>query len=126
MKNYNVLYEITDDIEKQIKDMEEPIFEDKLLGKAEIRKIFNISSIGVIAGCYVIEGEILNNTVAKIIRNNKLIAEDKIVSLKHLKNNISKANKGHECGILLEKFNSFQLEDIIESYKKEKVKDDFE
>ncbi|WP_153369299.1 translation initiation factor IF-2 [Candidatus Phytoplasma sacchari] len=122
IKNYNVLYEIIDDIENRFTEMEEPVFEDKLMGKAEVRQIFNISSIGVIAGCYVIQGEIYNNSFAKIIRDNKFITEDKIISLKHLKDNISQASQNHECGILLQKFNSFKLNDIIECYKKERVK----
>ncbi|WCA22532.1 translation initiation factor IF-2 [Candidatus Phytoplasma oryzae] len=121
IKNYKILYEIVEDIENELKKMKEPIFIDKLTGQAEVRKIFNISSIGTIAGCYVIKGDIFNNTIAKIIRDHKIIAQDKVISLKHLQKNISQASQNHECGILLEKFHDFQLKDIIETYQKEKV-----
>jgi translation initiation factor IF-2 len=119
--NYNILYKMIEDIENKLKQLIEPTFEEKLTGKAEIQKIFNISSIGSIAGCYVTQGIIFNNTLAKVIRENKIIFECKIISLKHLKNNIKEAKQGHECGILLENFNDFQIKDIIEAYKKEKV-----
>ncbi|RAM58004.1 translation initiation factor IF-2 [Candidatus Phytoplasma oryzae] len=121
MKNYNILYQMIEYIKDKLEKMVDPIFEEKLTGKAKVQKIFNISSIGSIAGCFVIEGNIFNNSDVSIMRDNHLIIKDKIISLKHLKNNISQANQGHECGILLEKFSDFKLNDIIESYKKEKV-----
>ncbi|WP_425329534.1 translation initiation factor IF-2 [Texas Phoenix palm phytoplasma] len=122
IKNYNILYEMIRDVEKKLKDLVKPIFEEKVTGKAEIKKIFNISSIGSsIAGCYVKDGIIFNNSLAKVIRNNKIIYKGKIISLKHLKNNISKVTQGHECGILLENFNNFMVDDIIESSILEKV-----
>jgi len=109
-----------EDIEEELKKLIKPVFEEKLTGKAEIRKIFYISSIGTIAGCYVLEGTIFNKSFIKIIRNKEIIFQGNITSLKHLKNNISSAIQGHECGILLDNFNSFEVNDIIESYKKEK------
>ncbi|WAN63631.1 Translation initiation factor 2 [Candidatus Phytoplasma rubi] len=121
MKNYNILYKIIEDIENKLKNLLDPVLEEKTTGQAEIKKIFSISSIGKIAGCYVIKGTIFNNSIAKVIRNNKVIFKGKIVSLKHLKKNINNANQGHECGILLDNFNNFQINDIIESLKIEKV-----
>ncbi|MDC9032040.1 translation initiation factor IF-2 [Columbia Basin potato purple top phytoplasma] len=122
MTTYNILYKMIDDIKDKLKKLVEPVLEEKVTGKAKIQKIFSISSIGTIAGCYVIEGTVFNNSIAKVIRNDKVIFKGKIVSLKHLKNNISSSSQGHECGILLDDFNDFQIDDIIESSKIEKVK----
>ncbi|MGM1458998.1 MAG: translation initiation factor IF-2 [Columbia Basin potato purple top phytoplasma] len=121
MKTYNILYKMIDDVKDKLKQLVDPVLEEKATGKAKIQKIFSISSIGTIAGCYVIEGTVFNNSIAKVIRNNKVIFKGKIVSLKHLKNNISSSSQGHECGILLDNFNDFQIDDIIESSKIEKV-----
>ncbi|AYJ01215.1 translation initiation factor IF-2 [Candidatus Phytoplasma ziziphi] len=121
MQNYNILYKIIEDVENKLKNLLDPVLEEKATGQAEIKKIFTISSIGSIAGCYVTKGTIFNNSIAKVIRNNKVIFQGKIVSLKHLKQNINSANQGHECGILLDNFNNFQIDDIIESLKIEKV-----
>ncbi|WP_341266380.1 translation initiation factor IF-2 [Candidatus Phytoplasma fraxini] len=121
MKNYNILYKIIEDVEIKLKNLVEPVLEEKITGQAQIKKIFTISSIGSIAGCYVTKGIIFHNSLAKVIRDQKVIFQGKIVSLKHLKNNINSANQGHECGILLDNFNNFQIDDIIESSKIEKV-----
>ncbi|PQP79765.1 translation initiation factor IF-2, partial [Candidatus Phytoplasma phoenicium] len=122
IKDYKIIYKIIEDIEKEIKKLMKPIMEEKVTGQAEIRKIFHISSINEnIAGCYVINGTIYSNSLAKVIRNKQVIYQGKIISLKHLKNNISSASQGYECGILLDNFNNFQINDIIESSKLEKV-----
>lgn len=121
MKNYNIIYKMIEDLESKLKSLVEPILEEKVTGQAQIKKIFTISSIGIIAGCYVTKGTIFQNSLAKVIRDQKVIFKGKIVSLKHLKNNINSSNQGHECGILLDNFNSFQIDDIIESSKIEKV-----
>ncbi|MEZ0180081.1 translation initiation factor IF-2 ['Camptotheca acuminata' phytoplasma] len=121
IKNYNIIYKLIEDIEKKLTKLIEPVTKEVITGQAEIKKIFSISSIGNIAGCYVIKGTIYNNAFAKVIRNNETIYQGKIVSLKHLKNNINSAIKGHECGILLDNFNNFQINDIIESSRIEKV-----
>ncbi|KND62496.1 translation initiation factor IF-2 [Candidatus Phytoplasma phoenicium] len=122
IQDYKIIYKIVEDIEKEIKKLMKPLMEEKVTGQAEIRRIFHISSINEnIAGCYVINGTIYSNALAKVIRNKKIIYRGKIISLKHLKNNISSASQGYECGILLENFNNFQINDIIETSKLEKV-----
>ncbi|XXP77220.1 MAG: translation initiation factor IF-2 [Lettuce witches'-broom phytoplasma] len=121
IKTYQILYKMMEDIEIDLKKLIKPVFEEKMMGQAEVRKIFYISSIGHVAGCYVTSGTIFNNSLAKVIRNKEVIYEGKITSLKHLKNNINSAKQGHECGIVLDHFNTFQVDDIIESSKMEKV-----
>ncbi|MDO8167959.1 translation initiation factor IF-2 [Candidatus Phytoplasma melaleucae] len=119
IKTYNILYKIVEDIQQKLKILVKPVLEEKVTGQAEIRKIFYISTVGYIAGCYVVNGVIYSNSLAKVIRNNAIIYQGKIISLKHLKNNISIAPKNSECGIVLDNFNTFQISDIIESSRME-------
>ncbi|MDV3166809.1 MAG: translation initiation factor IF-2 [Vigna little leaf phytoplasma] len=122
IKDYKIIYKMIEDIELELRKMMKPQMEEKVTGKAEIRKIFHITSINEkIAGCYVLNGTVYNNSIAKVIRNNQVIYHGKIISLKYLKNNINSAKQGHECGILLDNFNNFEVNDIIESSKLEKV-----
>ena len=100
----------------------EPIIKETYLGRAEIRRIFSISKIGVIAGCYVIDGKITRNAETRVIRDEKVIHQGRISSLKHLKNNVTEVTKDYECGIRLEKFKETQEGDIIEAFLTEKVK----
>ncbi|WP_373375488.1 translation initiation factor IF-2 [Candidatus Phytoplasma solani] len=120
---HNVIYRIIEDIEKKLKQMVKPIFEEVITGKAEVRKVFQISKIGSIAGCYVIQGIVNNDDFAKVIRNNEVIFKGKINSLKRLKENIKSSKQGYECGILLDNFNDFVINDIIETSKLSKVED---
>ena len=99
----------------------EPTIKETCLGKAEIRRIFRVSRIGVIAGCYVIDGKITRNAEIRVIRNKDVIHEGRISSLKHIKNNVTEVTKDYECGIRLEKFKDFQEGDIIEAFITEKV-----
>jgi len=99
----------------------EPTIKETYLGKVEIRRIFRVSRVGVIAGCYVTDGKITRNSEIKVIRNEEVIHKGRITSLKHLKENVNEAIKGYECGIRLEKFKDIQEGDLIEAYLIEKV-----
>lgn len=117
---YRVIYELTQDIKKAISGLLEPTIKETYLGKAEIRRVFNISRIGVIAGCFVKDGKITRNSEIRVIRNKEVIHKGRIASLKHLKNNVTEVKKEYECGIRLEKFKDFQEGDIIEAFIMEK------
>lgn len=121
LRIYNVIYELIDDIKKAISGMLEPTIKETYLGKVEIRRIFRVSKVGVIAGCYVTDGKITRNSEIKVIRNEEVIHKGRITSLKHLKENVNEAIKGYECGIRLEKFKDIQEGDLIEAYLIEKV-----
>ena len=121
LRIYNVIYELIDDIKKAISGMLEPTIKEIYLGKVEIRRIFRVSKVGVIAGCYVTDGKITRNSEIKVIRNEEVIHKGRITSLKHLKENVNEAIKGYECGIRLEKFKDIQEGDLIEAYLIEKV-----
>ncbi|MFQ5721278.1 MAG: translation initiation factor IF-2 [Candidatus Aminicenantales bacterium] len=121
IRSYNVIYQLTEDIKKALTGMLEPTIREKYLGRAEVRRIFNIPRIGVVAGCYVLDGKITRNAEVKVIRNNEVIHKGRIASLKHLKNNVTEVTKEYECGLSLEKFKDIQEGDIIEAFITEKV-----
>jgi translation initiation factor IF-2 len=122
IRPYTVIYHLTDDIKKALKGLLEPIIEETYLGRAEIRRIFNIPRIGTIAGCFVVDGKIVRNAEARVIREEEVIHQGKISSLKHLKDNVAEVKKDSECGIGLQKFSDIQEGDIIEAFVTEKVK----
>ena len=120
-RTYSVIYQLTDDIKKALKGLLEPVIKETYLGKAEVRRIFNIPRAGTIAGCLVVDGKITRNSEIKVIRDNEVIHKGRISSLKHLKDNVTEVKKDHECGIGLEKFKDIKEGDIIEAYITEKV-----
>jgi translation initiation factor IF-2 len=122
IRSYNVIYQLIEDIKKALTGMLEPTLKETYLGRAEIRRIFNISKVGVIAGCFVLDGKISRNAHVRIIRDDEIIHEGRISSLKHLKDNVTEVTKDYECGIGLEKFKDMKEGDIIEAYLTEKVK----
>lgn len=99
----------------------DPIIQETYLGRAEIRKVFQIPRSGPIAGCYVMDGKITRSAKIRILREEKIIHDGRISSLKHLKNNVTEVTKEYECGIGIEKFRDIQEGDIIEAYITEKV-----
>jgi translation initiation factor IF-2 len=120
IRTYKVIYELTKDIKEAISGMLEPVLKETYLGRAEVRRIFSISRVGVIAGCYVTDGTITRNSEARVLRNDEEVYKGRIASLKHLKENVTEVKKEYECGIRLEKFKEFQEGDIIEAFIIEK------
>ena len=115
---YTIIYKLVEDVESAINGLLDPVYEEKVLGSAEIRKIFKFSKIGNIAGSYVTDGLIKNNALARVIRDGIIIAsDDKINSLQREKDSVKEVKKGYECGITLDKFNDFKEGDIIEAYE---------
>jgi len=122
IRSYDVIYQLTDDIKKALSGLLEPVSKETYLGRAEVRRVFNISRIGVIAGCYVQDGKITRNAEMRVIREGEVIHQGRISSLKHLKENVIEIKKDYECGIGLEKFKDIKEGDIIEAFITEKVK----
>ena len=115
---YTIIYKLVEDVESAINGLLDPVYEEKVLGSAEIRKIFKFSKIGNIAGVYVTDGLIKSNALARVIRDGIIIAsDDAIKSLQREKDSVKEVKKGYECGITLEKFNDFKEGDIIEAYE---------
>ena len=119
---YTIIYKAVEDMELAMKGMLDPEYEEKILGTAEIRKIFKFSKVGNIAGCYVTDGLAKNGSSCRIIRDGIVIAEDKIASLQREKDTVKEVKKGYECGITLETYNDIRENDIIEMFEMVEVK----
>jgi translation initiation factor IF-2 len=118
---YTVIYDALDDVRKAMEGLLEPIYEERLMGRAKVLQIFNISRIGVVAGSMVYEGKIIRGSRAHVVREGKLVYEGDISSLKRLKDDAKEVASGFDCGITVGGFKDFQVNDIIESYVVEKV-----
>lgn len=118
---YNIIYRLTEDVEKALKGMLEPEERETVIGHAEVRAVFHISKLGNIAGCYVLDGELRRNARARIKRENEVLHEGPISSLKHLQDDVREVRQGYECGVSVKNFNDFKESDIIECYVVEKV-----
>lgn len=114
---YNVIYHLIEDIEKAIKGEIEPEYIETQIGKIEVLQIFKISRIGIIAGCLVKEGKVTNKSKLKVIRNNDLVFEGDLETLRRVKNDVSEVNAGTECGIRIKNFNDIEIGDILEAYE---------
>ncbi|MFC2476206.1 MAG: translation initiation factor IF-2 [Catonella sp.] len=114
---YNVIYNIISDVESAMKVMLEPIYEERVIGHAEIRQVFKASGIGNIAGSFVLDGKIIRGCKARITRDKDLIFEGNLASLKRFKDDVKEVNAGYECGLVFEKFNDVKEEDKVELYQ---------
>jgi translation initiation factor IF-2 len=121
LRLYNVIYDALNDVRKAMEGLLEPIYEERLLGRAEVRQIFNISRVGVVAGSFVLEGKITRGSHARLVRDKEIIHEGSITSLKRLKDDVREVTSGFECGITIGDFRAFTVNDIIEAYVTEKV-----
>jgi translation initiation factor IF-2 len=110
-----------EDIEKALSGMLEPVDKETVLGHADVRRVFRISKVGNIAGCYVVDGEIRRNARAKVFRNGEIVAIGEISSIKHLQEDVKEIRQGFECGIALRNFSDFAEGDRIECALVEKV-----
>jgi translation initiation factor IF-2 len=114
---YRVIYELLDDVKNAMVGLLAPIREESSLGRAEVRDTFNIPKIGVIAGCYITNGIVRRNANARLLRDNRVIHEGKMSSLRRFKDDAREVQAGFECGIGLEGFNDVKIGDVIEVYE---------
>jgi len=119
---YTIIYKCIEEIELAMKGMLDPEFEEKVLGSAEIRKIFKFSKVGNIAGSYITEGIVKNNASARLIRDGVIIYDGKIASIQREKDSVKEVKKGFECGITLDNYSDIKEGDIIECYEMVEVK----
>ena len=122
IKQYSVIYQAIDDVEAAMKGMLDPKFEEKIIGTAEVRETFKISNVGTVAGAYVLTGKVERNAGVRVIRDNVVIHEGKLLTLKRFKDDAKEVTKGFECGIQIEDFNDIKEGDIIEAYIMEEIK----
>ena len=122
IKQYSVIYDAINDVEAAMKGMLDPVFEEKVIGTAEIRQTFKISNVGTIAGSYVLTGKISRNAGIRVIRDNIVIHDGKLISLKRFKDDVKEVDKGYECGLQIADFNDLKEGDQLEVYVMEEVK----
>lgn len=119
---YRVIYQAIDDIEAAMEGMLEPEYKEVVLGQAEVRALFKVPNVGIVAGCYVTEGRILRSAQMRVLRDNVIVYEGTIASLKRFKDDVREVASGYECGIGLERFNDLKEGDVLEAFRMEEVK----
>ena len=121
IRMHTVIYNITDELKKAMEGLLEPTFKEVTLGRAEVRDTFKVPKIGLIAGCYVSGGRVLRNAEIRLLRDNVVVFEGKIGSLKRFKEDSSEVKEGFECGIGIAGYNDVKVGDVIEAFAMEKV-----
>lgn len=122
IRPYEIIYNLVDDIEKALAGLLEPVFTEVLEGRAQVRAVFTASKIGKVAGSYVSDGRVSRGAMARVMRDGQVIYDSKIASLRRFKDDVREIPAGLECGISLEGYHDFQVGDIIEVYRKERVR----
>ena len=122
IKQYSIIYQAIEDVEAAMKGMLEPKYEEKVIGNAEVRQTFKISNVGTIAGCYVLSGKVERNAGVRVIRENVVIHDGHLVTLKRFKDEVKEVGKGFECGIQIENYNDIKEGDMIEVYVMEEIR----
>jgi translation initiation factor IF-2 len=121
IKTYQVIYDAIDDVKKAMVGMLAPVEREKLLGKAQVRQIFNMPKVGSIAGCMVLEGKIARRAPARLVRDAVVIYTGKIGSLKRFKDDAAEVDKGYECGLTIDGYQDLKEGDVIESFEIEQI-----
>ena len=122
IKLYSVIYNAIEDVESAMKGMLDPEFKEVVIGNAEVRQTFKVSNVGTIAGCYVTDGKIARNSIVRVIRDNVVLHEGKLVSLKRFKDDVKEVAYGYECGVQIENYNDIVEGDVIEAHVMEEIK----
>ena len=121
IKQYSVIYQAIEDVEAAMKGMLAPKFEEKVIGNVEVRQTFRISNVGTIAGAFVLNGKVERNAGVRVIRDNIVIHEGHLATLKRFKDDVKEVTKGFECGMQIENYNDIKEGDIIEVYVMEEI-----
>ncbi len=123
MRMYRIIYDAIEQVETAMKGMLAPKTREVLHGRAEVRQVYRITGVGLVAGCYVLDGKVYRNDLLRIVRDGIIIGDDKMISLKRFKDDQKEVAQGYECGIGLEKFTDIQEGDIYETYIIEEYRD---
>jgi len=118
---YDIIYRLTEDIDKALKGLLEPVYEDATVGHAEVRATFRIPKVGTVAGAYVKDGIGARNARARVLRDGEVLHDGRVASLKRFTEDVREVATGHECGVSIEGFDSYVAGDVIEFYRKERV-----
>ena len=123
MRMYRIIYDCIEEMESAMKGMLAPKTREVLHGRAEVRQVYRITGVGLVAGCYVVDGKVCRNDLLRIVRDGIIIGDDKMISLKRFKDDQKEVAQGYECGIGLEKFTDIKEGDIYETYIIEEYRD---
>ena len=126
IRRYDIIYKLTDDIHDALEGMLKPIEQIKELGRALVQRAFNISRVGVVAGCRVLYGTIERDCQIRVIRDSRIIGEYKLDTLRREKDDAKEVHEGYECGIKLKNFNDVKEGDVLEAYKIEEIAQSFD
>jgi translation initiation factor IF-2 len=122
IKVYQVIYDAVEDVKKALEGLLEPTIQEKYLGRAEIRQVFNISKVGAVAGCFVQDGKIARGGQIRLLRDNVILYTGKLGSLKRFKDDAREVEQGYECGLAIEGYNDIKPGDVVESFLIETIK----
>jgi translation initiation factor IF-2 len=122
VRTYSVIYDAINDIKKALEGLLEPTYRERFLGRAQVIQVFNVHKVGMIAGSLVIDGKVVRGSHARLLRDNVIIYDGRISSLRRFKDDMKDCGEGLECGIGIENFNDVKLGDIIESYEVEEIR----
>lgn len=118
---HNVIYKLVEEMERAMKGMLDPVFEEVIFGQAEVRETYKVSKIGTIAGCMVVDGKMVRDSSVRLIRDDIVIYDGKMNSLKRFNDDVREVAKGYECGVTIKNFNDIKIGDVIESHGEEEV-----
>ncbi len=122
IRNYSVIYQAIDEVKAAMEGMLAPEFEEKVMGNIEVREVFNITKVGQVAGCYVLDGKVSRGMKIRIIRDGIVVHTGKINALKRFKDDVKEVTHGYECGLSIEKFEKMEVGDIIEAFEEVEIK----
>jgi len=121
IRYYSIIYDVADDLRKSLTSMLPPVLKERFLGNADIREVFNITKVGKVAGCRVVEGEVKRGAGVRLLRDNVVIHEGKLSQLKRFKDDVKDVQFGYECGMSFENYNDLQIGDVIECFEIEEI-----
>jgi translation initiation factor IF-2 len=118
---YSIIYNAVEDVKKAMEGLLSPIFKEKYLGRAEVREVFSVPKVGNVSGSYILDGKVVRNAQVRLLRDNVVVYEGKMSSLRRFKDDVKEVATGYECGIGLENYNDIKVGDIIEAFEMEKI-----
>ncbi len=121
IRYYDVIYNLIEDISKAMAGLLEPVYRENVIGRADIKEVFNVPKVGTVAGCYVTDGHIERNAMIRLLRDEVVVFDGKMASLKRFKGDVKEVQSGYECGIGLENFQDIKPGDVLEIYQIEQV-----
>ena len=121
IRSYSIIYEVSDEIEKAMTGLLEPVFKEAHLGRAEVRDAFRIKGVGTVAGCYVLDGIVKRDAEVRVVRDGVVVYTGRIHSLRRFKEDATEVRAGYECGIGVSNFNDVKVGDILECFAVQKI-----